>query len=370
MDAEAARRTVTETVIPKLEASSAFELDQDDNLQRMQAVRLGLDVVVALLSLPRPAVVAASHVGRALIPVLEASPGFRSTLRRNRERFGETSLGAARRGFDETLALLAEDPKTKPEPDIETEKAAPPPPPAVFQQAGVFVWQADAIAPEWLGQTLKANHFGWAMVMIHDGLTLENDAELQKGWLDRLRGQGVQVGAWGVCRTEPEQEAELVASLVQRWGFEFYVANAEDEYEAFKGDQARSGRFCTVFRQRLPALPAGFSTFGRVDKQAIDYVAWRNSRFVLLPQTYLNEREMDDPALCVEGAVAAGWAKEHVFPTIGMYSGQRGRITPQVYAERLKAAGSTGFSVYLANQMNPEDYVVLGNAITTLGIAR
>lgn len=369
MDAEAARRAIAETVIPKLEASSGFRLDADDNLQRMQAVRQGLDVSVALLSLPRPAVVAAANVTRALIPVLEASPGFRTALRRNRERFGETSMGLARQGFDDALQQLAGEPGPEPEPTPEP-RAQTRPPPEVFQQAGVFVWQADAIAPEWLGQTLKANRFGWAMVMIHDGLTTQNESELQNGWLDRLRGQGAKVGAWGVCRTEPEREAELVASLVQKWGFEFYVANAEDEYEAFKGDQSRSGRFCTVFRQKLPSLPAGFSTFGRVDKQAIDYVAWRNSGFVLLPQTYLNEREMDDPALCVEGAVAAGWAKDHVFPTIGLYSGQRGRITPQVYAERLQAAGSTGFSVYLANQMNPDDYTALGNAIATLGIAR
>jgi hypothetical protein len=368
MDVEAASRTISETVIPKLEASSAFALDSEDNLARMRAVRQGLDAVLALLAVPAPT--AARTTLRALMPVLEAAPGFRTTLRRNRNRFGETSLGASRAAVDAALGLLADEPRPEPEPRPGPEPQAQVlAPPALFRKAGVFVWQADAIAPEWLGQTLAANRFGWAMVLVHDGMAVQNESELQKGWLDRLRSQGTQVGAWGVCRTEPEREAELATGLVQRWGFEFYVANAEDEYEAFKGDQSRSGRFCTVFRQKLPALPAGFSTFGRVDKQAIDYVAWRNSGFVLLPQTYLNEREMDDPALCVEGAVAAGWPREHVFPTIGMYAGQRGRITPQVYADRLKAAGSTGFSIYLANQMDPADYTAFGSAIATLGIA-
>lgn len=76
---------------------------------------------------------------------------------------------------------------------------------AVWHQAGAFIERPVNVAPEWLGQTMVANGFGWAAILTHNGLQVENEDQLAAGWAQRLAGQGVAVGAWAPLRDDPER---------------------------------------------------------------------------------------------------------------------------------------------------------------------
>ena len=67
---------------------------------------------------------------------------------------------------------------------------------------------------------------------------------------------------------------------------------------------------------------------------------------------------------------AAPFAASDVHPTVGSYRGQKGYVSPQVYAQMLAQAGTTGFSVYLAEtNMNAQYWQAYGQAIKSLHIA-
>lgn len=269
-----------------------------------------------------------------------------------------------------------------PEPEPLAASGLAPEATSLWEGAGVFVHIAGDISAALLARTLRENGFSWVAVMTHHGLELHNEDALERGWLKELRAAGLRVGGWGYNQTEPEAEAALAAELVERFGLDFHIANAELEYKC-SGDDGlcsgaidpaaerfgRSGRFVRAFRAVLPELPAAVSTYGRVDLANLDWAAWRAGGFHLLPQSYLNERHMDDPVLSAGGAVQERWALSAVHPTIGAYDGQAGEILIDEYVARLEEAGTTGFSVYLAHHIADEEYEELGEAIETRGIA-
>jgi hypothetical protein len=88
----------------------------------------------------------------------------------------------------------------------------------------------------------------------------------------------------------------------------------------------------------------------------LNYAAWRNGGFDLLPQAYYNAYpKIYRPDLTVAHALRAGWPIERVHPIIGVY----GHFPAARYVPLLQAAGSTGFSVYLADGATPADYAAL-----------
>jgi hypothetical protein len=169
----------------------------------------------------------------------------------------------------------------------------------------------------------------------------------------------------------------LADVLVRRYGLDFYIANAEADYEYSGPDGPdgtrydRSRAFVEAFRARQPGLPAGLSSYCRADMHDLAWGAWRDGGFVFLPQAYVNDFGADvTPAACARGAGGI-FPLDAVHPTIGMHPGQRTSMAAATYAGLLDAAGTTGFSVYLAEtRMPPEEWRVLGAAIAALGIAR
>jgi hypothetical protein len=251
----------------------------------------------------------------------------------------------------------------------------PPSRPMSWQSAGALVWHENDIDPGILAAELRGNGFGWAAVFLHEG-TSEDPVEAD--WVTRFRlASGLPVGGWGVLRSNPGAEAELVDKLVRRYGLDFYIANAEADYE-YSGpggpDEARYGRsreFVAAFRARQPTLPAGLSSYCRADMHDLAWPAWRDAGFVFLPQAYVNDFGAEvTPAVCARGAVEF-FPREAVHPTIGMHAGQLSSLTAAAYVPLLQQAGTTGFSVYLAEtRMTADEWRVLGAAIATLEIAR
>jgi hypothetical protein len=271
-------------------------------------------------------------------------------------------------------------PASDPAPPTEPEPGALPQPGAPsgemsWRGAGAFVWHETDVAPETLGSQLRADGFSWVAVLIHDGLATD---PIESDWVRRFRtASGLSVGGWGVLRTEPEREAELAHRLLDNYGLDFYIANAEAEYK-FSNDDGpsrerfgRSQRFVERFRTLEPDTPAALSSYCRADRQNIDWGAWNGSGFEFLPQAYVNDfGSAASPAACAEGATPY-FPSDAVHPTIGVYASQRDAPSPEHYAALLHEAGTVGFSVYLAEtRMHASDWHMFGQAIAELAIAR
>jgi hypothetical protein len=249
----------------------------------------------------------------------------------------------------------------------------PAPVPLSWQNAGGLVWHTSEIDPTVLGQAVRAAGFGWIAVFLADG---EAQDPPPPDWIERFRAAsgGLPVGGWSVLRTDPVADAQLAASLVAQDGLAFYVADAEQEYGYTDGTTqsadryARSQAFVRAFRAAAPNLPAGLSSFCRPDRHDLDWSAWAHAGFVFLPQAYVSQDGGDDdPAVCVRAA-AAWFPSADVHPTLGIFAGGTPTPDPAAYAQMLRAAGTTGFSLFPA-----EDAMALwpdyGAALQTLGIA-
>jgi len=240
--------------------------------------------------------------------------------------------------------------------------------------AGAFVWHETDISPEALGAEMRDNGFGWVAVFLQDGLSAD---PIEGEWVARFRqASGLPVGGWGALRTHPVEEARLASSLVERYGLDFYIADAEAEY-SYSGAAGpersrfrRSKQFVTAFRSLEPSLPAGVSSYCRPDRHDIDWSAWSSAGFAFLPQAYVNDfGAAAAPAACLHAAQAYFPAAD-VHPTIGMYPGLSRSLRAAGYARLLELAGSVGFSVYLAEtRMTPDAWSALGAAIREHGIA-
>jgi len=244
-----------------------------------------------------------------------------------------------------------------------------------WREAGAFVWHPTAIDPAVLGQELRANGFGWAAVFIQDGSTV---APLDPVWIDRFRqASGLPLGGWGVLRDDPVGEADLVHRLLAQFGLSFYVADAEAEY-GYTGPTGNSGArfqrsaaFAVEFRKLEPVLPASVASYCRPDEHDLDWKAWSTAGFDFLPEAYVNELgAAAAPATCVTGA-AAYFPADRVHPIVGMYAGKLGLGNVSTYAKLLRQAGTTGFSVYVAEQgMTDAKWSAFGKAIRAQEIAQ
>ncbi len=271
----------------------------------------------------------------------------------------------------------ASPPEPAPTPETTTPPPLPPlPPPSApmsWRSAGAFVWHETDISPEALGEELRAAEFGWVALRVHDGLA---EDPVDGDWIGRFRrASGLPVGGWGVLRDQPEDEARLAHEVLARHSLDFYVANAEAEYGYTAADGAshvrfgRSRAFVDTFRRLRPGFAAGLSSYCRPDLHDLDWGAWRGAGFVFLPQAYVNDfGPRAAPAACAEAARSIFGASVH--PTIGSYEGVRTTLAPERYTRLLEAAGTVGFSVYLAETgMTGDEWGLLGESIGTEGIA-
>jgi hypothetical protein len=249
---------------------------------------------------------------------------------------------------------------------------APPSQPFSWQSAGALVWHETDVDPTILGQALRENGFGWAAVLLHDGVT---EDPIDPVWIERFRAaSGLPLGGWGVLRAEPEREAELASTLLTRFALHFYVANAEREYE-FSGEggpsherSGRSRRFVTSFRTLQSTLPAGVSSYCRPDRHDIDWASWRTANFVFLPQAYVNAHGPKVAPLACVRAASAFFPPGSVHPTIGVFRAPRS-VSVRTYANLLADAKTRGFSVYPAEVVAAEQWRAFGVRIAGRRIA-
>jgi hypothetical protein len=224
----------------------------------------------------------------------------------------------------------------------------------LFDGAGVFLDNPqDVPDPQTLGTWLQQAHFTWVALHVDDEPTLES---ITPQWLTELRAHGLKVGVWGVEGYNVESDVALADLAVRTFGFDFYIADAENPFMN-KGEW-RSAQFVQAFRELQPTLPAALVTLGDAKAPFVlpmNFAAWRAGGFDLLPEAYYNQYKGDLPALTVAHAARAGWALDVVHPVIGVYH----HYPAAKYVPLLQDLGTEGFSVFLADQMTPADYVAL-----------
>jgi hypothetical protein len=229
-----------------------------------------------------------------------------------------------------------------------------------FTGAGVFIDDIGNLpGPVGLAETLERDGFTWIAFHAHNGI-LESYPQNAE-WFQVMRAHGLRVGLWGWEDAHPWLAAQLAVFEVRMTGADFYIADAEFDYlrAAHSPGWYRSRTFAQTFRQFEPTLPAAVTTFGAAVSPWIlplDYAAWRAQGFDLLPQAYYNQfPKVDRPESTVAHALRAKWPLDRVHPVIGVYR----KYPAANYVPMLRAAGTTGYSVFLADQATSADYDAL-----------
>ena len=228
-----------------------------------------------------------------------------------------------------------------------------------FDGAGVFVDDPMNLPGPWgLADELEANHFTWVAFHLTNGFAQE---PLDPMWVSVFRAHGIRVGGWGYADGAPLIDAVLADIAVRTYGLDFWIADAESAYEQTKKVHGwrNSATFVHVFRSLQPTLPAALTTYGAATPPfvlPIDFTAWRDAGFDLLPQAYYNQfPKWYRPDMTVQHAERAGWPDDRVHPVIGVYR----KYAAANYVPLLEGLPTRGFSVFLADQATAADYAAL-----------
>jgi len=238
----------------------------------------------------------------------------------------------------------------------------------VFDGVGIFIDNPQDFpdAPT-LAAELQAAHFTWIAFHVDDVGTLEWTSP---AWIQVMRDHGLAVGAWGAEGLNPIASAAVADLSVRTYGFDFYIADAEGPYEKTKHDNGywRSSFFVRAFRSLQPTIPAALVTLGAAKAPfvlPIDFAAWRNGGFDLLPEAYYNQYPGYRPDLTVAHALRAGWPIALVHPVIGVYH----HYPAARYVPLLQNLGTQGFSVFLGDQMTAADFAALSPVAAASALA-
>jgi hypothetical protein len=236
----------------------------------------------------------------------------------------------------------------------------------MFEKPGLFGWNVQN-AGGFLPDEMHAAGFGWIALLLHDSLTPVETVDYRE-FIGRYRSKGIEVAGWGVIRDHPEEEANLAADLLQKLDLHAYIADGEQELGLTQGAAGqvpecfgRSDLWVEAFRKRTD-MELGFSSYAILAQHDAHYVPWINAGAVAMPQTYTNEFAWATPQAGVVGALDLnqphnlpnGWPRHLIYPTIGNYDDPKHENptpTAEQYAELLRAAKVSSFSIYLAENV-------------------
>lgn len=167
---------------------------------------------------------------------------------------------------------------------------------------GLWVW--DTSMQGIRATVIRARRQGvnWIAVKAQDGGSgYRLNTQQLEVWRRECRHNGIQFGIWGfLYGANPRREAETAIALVNNYGADFYIADAESGYEI---RPAASAVFCHYFAEGHPHLPKCISSFGRIDLHPhIDWHTWRRHGFTFMPQAYADASPLLRPSSCIEVA--------------------------------------------------------------------
>jgi murein DD-endopeptidase MepM/ murein hydrolase activator NlpD len=234
-----------------------------------------------------------------------------------------------------------------------------------FDQPGLWVWNGDESNAENLAKLLARHGFQYIAIKAHDGVKpfRRNDGQIVK-YAAAARAHGLAFGLWGYLKAnDAAGEARFAAELVHKHHASFYFADVEGEYETATGHVSRE--FARTFRREMPMLPAAVSSFGRIDLHPdIDWQTWRDHGFEFHPQAYETDNHLLTPARCVEAARRI-WPLSMIRPTLGAYKGAGARPSPKRLAQSLREVNTKGFNVWRNGTTTRADIRALAKHETT-----
>lgn len=210
---------------------------------------------------------------------------------------------------------------------------------------GLWVW--NATNPAGHVQRARAHGYGWIAVKVHDGEQDYNDWNMVREYQRQAARAGVKFGTWGYNRPG---SGTFAAKCAATFGG-FYIADVEVEFEGVKD---ASHAFISMFDaecRRVSHRPTSvhLSSFGRVDLHpGIDWKVWSEAGWDFMPQAYSCESVELSPAACLRHAEDF-WDRRRVQPTLGAYTGARGRLTADQLAGQCKGLGLSGVNVWEAS---------------------
>lgn len=225
---------------------------------------------------------------------------------------------------------------------------------APYGGLGMWVWDAAQNDPDLFCARLAKNNYGYVVVKAHDGSNEYNSPARVDQWRMACRHHGLRFGIWGY--TYHGSDARTAVAVIERHGADFYVADAEIEYEQGYG---ASAEFASIFRKLKPHFPAAMSSFGRVDFHSLDWAAWAHHGFDFMPQAYECESTADAPYLCVNAA-ARYWKRQQIFPVLGSYRGARGLLTGQQLHDSVVHIALPGVSVWDSQELHGDQVEQVG----------
>lgn len=197
--------------------------------------------------------------------------------------------------------------------------------PGVFVDTGVVnnTW-GDA---EGLVSRCQASGVRWICLQVPD-----NDDQVIAAVREAMKGRGMYFGIWEWNPTSLD--------LLNHVKPNFWVLNVEDRIAG-----ANAAEILPEFRAQHPKLPAGIVTncdFG-------DPKPWLAANIRGLPEAYQNDNPQATPLNMAYRMRKLGW--HYVFPVLGCYH--------DYPLSNYKLDGQVnGFSVYLAEGMNPPDWQI------------
>lgn len=221
---------------------------------------------------------------------------------------------------------------------------------------GLWVW--NATDPAGHVDKARAHGYGWIAVKVHDGTAPYNQDSMIEEYRRQCARAGIKFGAWGYCRPG---SGVYAANRAAKVGAAFYIADVEVEFE---GVQGASQAFINGFNgTRLHFSSLHLSSFGRVDLHpGINWRAWSEAGWDFMPQAYSCESVELSPAACLRHAEDF-WDRRRVQPTLGAYTGARGRLTADQLAGQCKGLGLTGVNVWEASTATPVDLDRIGKVL-------
>lgn len=186
----------------------------------------------------------------------------------------------------------------------------------------------------------------WIAVKAQDGPSPYRLGTQQlETWRHVCETHGIHFGVWGfLYGHDARREAVTAAQVVNKYGAQFYIADAESGYE---NNAAASQVFASTFQREHPHLPKALSSFGRIDFHRIDWHTWKRHGFTFMPQAYADVSNLLHPATCVEVASSI-WHPSEMAVTLEASP----HIPASVYGEWVTAAarkGVRGFNIWRAD---------------------
>lgn len=219
---------------------------------------------------------------------------------------------------------------------------------------GVWIWTGNNSLDL---ADMKRLGYRWIAVKAFDGDSTFNVPAYIDWWREEAWKHGLMFGIWGYTRSPTD--ASLAAALVSRFKAQFFIADAEVEYE---GAYLYSRMFAQRFRVYHPKMYAALSSFGRIDFHTLDWRGWRDNGFAFMPQAYQCDSLQLAPNLCVSHALAV-WKRSEIQPTLGTYQGALGRLSASQLAASVKGLGLPGVNLWEASSTSREDLTAIAEAM-------